>query len=57
MKLLNTVVLNLTVAVIDFLYMNRDIQRFWVLEEIARAPYFSLMNHYIELLNAMEMIK
>jgi ubiquinol oxidase len=44
MKLLNTVVLNLTVAVIDFLYMNRDIQRFWVLEEIARAPYFSFLS-------------
>ena len=40
MKLINTVVLNITVAIVDFLYRGRDFQRFWVLEEIARAPYF-----------------
>ena len=38
MKKFNTVVLNGTVAILDFLYQGRDIQRFWVLETIARAP-------------------
>ena len=44
MKLINTVVLNITVAIIDFLYRGRDFQRFWVLEEIARAPYFAFLS-------------
>ena len=38
MKRFNTVVLNITVAILDFLYKGRDYPRFWVLEEIARAP-------------------
>ena len=41
MKKFNEVTLNITVAIIDFLYQGRDYQRFWVLEEIARAPYFA----------------
>ncbi len=44
MKTFNNLILSLTVAVIDFLYRGRDIPRFWVLEEIARAPYFSFMS-------------
>ena len=44
MQKLNTVVLNLTVAIIDYLYRGRDYQRFWVLEEIARAPYFAFLS-------------
>ena len=45
MKRFNTVVLNVTVAILDFLYQGRDIQRFWVLEEIAsRAPYFAFLS-------------
>ena len=44
MKTFNTVVLNITVAIIDFLYEGRDFQRFWVLEEIARAPYFAFLS-------------
>ena len=44
MKKFNTVVLNITVAIIDFLYQGRDYQRFWVLEEIARAPYFAFLS-------------
>ncbi len=44
MKKLNTVILNLTVAILDFLYRGRDIQRFWVLETIARAPYFAFLS-------------
>ena len=44
MKKLNVVSLNLTVAIIDFLYKGRDFQRFWVLEEIARAPYFAFLS-------------
>ena len=44
MKQLNTWVLDLTVAIIDFLYQGRDYQRFWVLEEIARAPYFAFLS-------------
>jgi ubiquinol oxidase len=44
MKKLNVLVLNITVAIIDFLYRGRDFQRFWVLEEIARAPYFAFLS-------------
>ena len=44
MKKINTVILNITVAIIDFLYQGRDFQRFWVLEEIARAPYFAFLS-------------
>ncbi len=44
MNTINTVVLNFTVAIIDFLYRGRDFQRFWVLEEIARAPYFAFLS-------------
>ena len=39
MEKFNEVTLSITVAIIDFLYKGRDFQRFWVLEEIARAPY------------------
>ena len=44
MKKFNEVALNITVAIIDFLYRGRDYQRFWVLEEIARAPYFAFLS-------------
>ena len=44
MKKLNSVVLDITVAIIDFLYRGRDYPRFWVLEEIARAPYFAFLS-------------
>ena len=44
MKTLNKYVLDLTVAILDFLYRGRDYQRFWVLEEIARAPYFAVLS-------------
>ena len=44
MEYFNTTVLNITVAIIDFLYRGRDYQRFWVLEEIARAPYFAFLS-------------
>ena len=44
MNTINTFVLNFTVAIIDFLYQGRDFQRFWVLEEIARAPYFAFLS-------------
>ena len=44
MKKINTVVLNFTVAIIDYLYRGRHFQRFWVLEEIARAPYFAFLS-------------
>ena len=40
MKLINTVVLNITVAIVDFLYRGRDFQRFWVLEEIGSSTLF-----------------
>ena len=40
----NAIVLSITVAIIDFLYKDRDFQRFWVLEEIARAPYFAFLS-------------
>ena len=44
MQTLNTFVLDITVAILDFLYQGRDYQRFWVLEEIARAPYFAFLS-------------
>ena len=44
MKKFNELVLELTIAIIDFLYQGRDYQRFWVLEEIARAPYFAFLS-------------
>ena len=50
MKQLNSAVLNVTVAILDFLYRNRPSQRFWVLEVIARAPYFA----YISVLHLRE---
>ena len=44
MKKFNTWVLDTTIYVLDFLYRGRDFQRFWVLEVIARAPYFSFIS-------------
>jgi len=44
LKSLNEFTLNITVSIIDSLYMGRDYQRFWVLEEIARAPYFAFLS-------------
>ena len=44
MKTLNTIALNASVSLLDFLYQGRDYQRFWVLEEIARAPYFAFLS-------------
>jgi len=44
MEKINTFVLNITVTILDFLYRGRDYQRFWVLEEIARAPYFAFLS-------------
>ena len=43
MKLLNTLFLSVSVAILDTLYKGRNFQRFWVLEEIARAPYFAFI--------------
>ena len=34
MKKVNTFVLSVTIAIIDYLYRGRHFQRFWVLEEI-----------------------
>lgn len=36
--------------VLDFIYEGRPIQRFWVLEEVARMPYFA----YISMLHLYE---
>jgi|TARA_B100000085_G_scaffold113077_1_gene103236 hypothetical protein len=44
MKNFNSFVLTVTVTILDFLYKGRDYQRFWVLEEIARAPYFAFLS-------------
>ena len=44
LRAFNSIVLSVTVAIIDFLYRGRDFQRFWVLEEIARAPYFAFLS-------------
>ena len=44
MKQFNTFVLDTTISILDYLYKGRDYQRFWVLEVIARAPYFSFIS-------------
>jgi len=44
MTKLNSLFLNFTVGIIDSLYRGRHFQRFWVLEEIARAPYFAFLS-------------
>ena len=44
MEKFNIFVINSTVTILDILYRDRDIQRFWVLEEIARAPYFAFLS-------------
>ena len=44
MERFNTSVLGLTVTILDTLYRGRDTQRFWVLEVIARAPYFAFLS-------------
>ena len=43
-KKLNSFVLKFSVDILDYLYRGRDYQRFWVLEEIARAPYFAFLS-------------
>ena len=44
MKKLNSFILNNTIKVLDFIYSDRDLQRFWVLEVIARSPYFAFLS-------------
>ena len=44
MKGFNTWVLDTTIYILDFLYKGRHFQRFWVLEVIARAPYFAFIS-------------
>ena len=44
MKKLNLIALNITISIIDYLYRGRHFQRFWVLEEVARAPYFAFLS-------------
>ena len=44
MKRLNSLILNKTVKILDFIYSDRHLQRFWVLEVIARSPYFAFLS-------------
>tara|TARA_B100001287_G_scaffold166840_1_gene140299 strand:- start:209 stop:712 length:504 start_codon:yes stop_codon:yes gene_type:complete len=44
MKKFNTLVLDTTIYILNFLYRGREFQRFWVLEVIARAPYFAFIS-------------
>jgi hypothetical protein len=44
MKTINDFFLSITISIIDFLYFDLPIERFWVLETIARAPYFSFLS-------------
>ena len=44
MQKINCFVLSFTISIIDYLYRGRNFQRFWVLEEIARAPYFAFLS-------------
>ena len=44
MKSFNSLVLDFSVSILDRIYEGRPIQRFWVLEVIARAPYFAFLS-------------
>ena len=44
MQTLNKFAIAISIGILDFLYEGRDYQRFWVLEEIARAPYFAFLS-------------
>ena len=44
MKTFNSFILNSTVQILDNLYKQRYVQRFWVLEVIARSPYFAFLS-------------
>ena len=44
MNTINKFLLDITISIIDYLYRGRYFQRFWVLEEIARAPYFAFLS-------------
>ena len=44
MKKLNSLILNITVNFLDLIYSGRSLQRFWVLEVIARSPYFAFLS-------------
>ena len=58
MQTFNKIVLEINIAIIDFLYQGRDYQRFWVLEEIARAPYFAFLSvlHFRESMGLRDVI-
>ena len=48
MKMMNTFnkfFLDITVAIIDFLYRGRDYQRFWVLEGDCSGTIFCFLEH------------
>ena len=44
MKRFNSFILNNTVKVLDNMYSGRHLQRFWLLEVIARSPYFAFLS-------------
>ena len=44
MKNLNSLFLNFSITILDYLYFKRHLQRFWVLEVIARSPYFAFLS-------------
>ena len=44
MKKINSFILNNTIKILDFIYSDRHLQRFWVLEVIARSPYFAFLS-------------
>tara|TARA_Y100001968_G_scaffold244133_1_gene228100 strand:+ start:543 stop:1046 length:504 start_codon:yes stop_codon:yes gene_type:complete len=44
MKDFNSFVLKLSINILDWIYEGRSVQRFWVLEVIARAPYFAFLS-------------
>jgi len=41
---LNTAVINTVKGAIDIIYKDRDVQRFYVLETVARVPYFAYLS-------------
>ncbi len=44
MKKFNSFILDNTIKILDVVYYQRHLQRFWVLEVIARSPYFAFLS-------------
>ena len=44
MRKFNSLILSFSIKLLDHFYKDRDFPRFWVLEVIARSPYFAFLS-------------